>query len=227
MNPYRQCLYDPEWQALRVSLLHKWCRHPGVEDALKALFLYMSRSPADEMHTRAWRILNLLNATIMGYRGQKILTDDIRYIQVRAARERIRQYKRTYREQPLVVLDDRQVMAKWMEFPIEVRSLITADLSRRRFLHRYSEFRPELDWFLGTISLAETRARILSVLAHDVIKAMVMEGITLPGPKVLVSREYFDERDLPLWVTAAGTTFNLLVEFRHPEELDGSAYRLA
>lgn len=86
----KECLYDVEWQALRVSLLSKYNTYggfgtlSGIRINLHALNKYVENANllpepqnALEYTCRVWRVLNLLNATLLGY-GNKPEFDEHR-----------------------------------------------------------------------------------------------------------------------------------------------------
>lgn len=66
MNYLRECLYDVEWQKLRVKCLGKWQNEKGVGQCMSTLWLYWSRNEAGKPE-RVWRTLNLLNAVKLGW----------------------------------------------------------------------------------------------------------------------------------------------------------------
>lgn len=71
MHVHKLCLYNFDWQILRVGL--NFTNADNVQVTVKKLEEYLE-SPLSEDDTRLnrlWRILNLLNATMMGYRGQR------------------------------------------------------------------------------------------------------------------------------------------------------------
>ena len=82
MNPQRLCLYDVEWQALRVQLLGKWSKDWDVVDALQQLHDYVWRGlhvlpkpkASITLRTRLYRVINLLNAVRMSW-GANPATD--------------------------------------------------------------------------------------------------------------------------------------------------------
>lgn len=76
MDNQKACLYDVEWQSLRVSLLSQNRKDSGfgsIEGTtanLDTLLKYLQSTSNDkETLYRSWRILNLLNATRMGFSG--------------------------------------------------------------------------------------------------------------------------------------------------------------
>jgi hypothetical protein len=67
VDPKRECLYDVDWQLLRVELLSKW--HTDPEGNVRQLLKYMAegRTQTDyEQFIRTWRCLNLLRAVPLG-----------------------------------------------------------------------------------------------------------------------------------------------------------------
>lgn len=70
MNYLKECLYDLEWQILRVNLSFK--DYDSTKKSINKLIDYhKNASNKEEYGIRAWRILNLLNAVRMGFSGQR------------------------------------------------------------------------------------------------------------------------------------------------------------
>lgn len=78
MSGFKKVLYEPAWQKLRVSCLAEYSdiggftTREGVEANLSKLLAYINDHDIDsiERAVRIWRVLNLLNAVLMGYSGQ-------------------------------------------------------------------------------------------------------------------------------------------------------------
>lgn len=78
MDYRKECLYDVRWQTLRVSLQGRnndtggWGTMNGVEQNIRQLNRYLGASALDkdEFTRSTWRVLNLLNAVLLGY-GKK------------------------------------------------------------------------------------------------------------------------------------------------------------
>jgi len=67
MEYHRECLYNVEWQKLRMSLLGSW--RSNIQDttaSITALRQYTSYGSA-YYSERVWRVLNLLNAVLLSY----------------------------------------------------------------------------------------------------------------------------------------------------------------
>lgn len=89
LNKQRLCLYDLEWQALRVSLLGKWTNNRDVARNTDALSTYLYGDGSflhkamngfkalDLLASRQYRVLNLLNAVRMGYHGMMYVNSEI------------------------------------------------------------------------------------------------------------------------------------------------------
>lgn len=79
MTGMRSVLYEFDWQKIRVQCLRKhnfkggWTTKEGVEHNLKSLdqYLMWSEMSGTEESLRTYRVVNLLNATRMGYSGQR------------------------------------------------------------------------------------------------------------------------------------------------------------
>lgn len=77
MNNQKAVLYDTDWQKLRISTLAQyndlggWNTPEGTSSNISVFSQYLKEAPsAKEQLYRSWRILNMLNATRMGYSGQ-------------------------------------------------------------------------------------------------------------------------------------------------------------
>lgn len=88
MDFRKECLYDVEWQKLRVQLLAVnnnyggFGSEKGVRINLEKLNDYAYAAlVGDEMNIRFWRVQNLLSATLLGYGGRR----DICYTLVKEA----------------------------------------------------------------------------------------------------------------------------------------------
>lgn len=73
----KECLYDVEWQRLRISLLARnsskggFATVEGVESNIERLGDYLRVSPeGKEFAMRLWRVQNLLAAVLLGYGGR-------------------------------------------------------------------------------------------------------------------------------------------------------------
>lgn len=80
-------LYDTVWQKLRVSLLSVnneyggWENADGARKNISLLSDYVSEAITDtESALRLWRVLNLLNATLLGYGSRKKGTEEERLV---------------------------------------------------------------------------------------------------------------------------------------------------
>lgn len=67
MDYGKECLYDVEWQCLRVSLLSK----SGTQEWTEALKQYVSSGDWDRGE-RVWRVVNLCNATLLAYGSRDV-----------------------------------------------------------------------------------------------------------------------------------------------------------
>jgi hypothetical protein len=70
MDYTKECLYDVEWQKLRVSLLG----NSGTEEWVTTLEEYVKDAcnNATEFDRRCWRVLNLCNATLLAYGSRQV-----------------------------------------------------------------------------------------------------------------------------------------------------------
>lgn len=162
LSPQKMALYDVAWQAMRVSFLGKWNTPEGAADNLARLIKYIEHAhngtDGDEVLSRLWRGLNLLNAVRMGYSGQGLTGSDMDQSVVRVRNMISKFYhdvkKRGYK---FKVPTRREVEAAWPKISEETRQLIKDNLGKRQALHALSEYRDELGWFLATITQFENR----------------------------------------------------------------------
>lgn len=79
MDFAKECLYDTNWQMLRVNLLSEnndyggwWSDFGAPRNADIILnYVYEHRPGSPEFAVRVWRALNLLNAVLLGY-GERV-----------------------------------------------------------------------------------------------------------------------------------------------------------
>lgn len=82
-----ECLYDVDWQKLRVSLLAANNDYGGfgtiigVKTNLGKLFTYSRSQHFEDEALRFWRVSNLLSATLMGYGKKPQFTDHYELIE--------------------------------------------------------------------------------------------------------------------------------------------------
>lgn len=89
----KACLYDVEWQALRVSMLDGnnsyggWSNMYGAETNLRRLSEYCDEvkesGDLKEYSRRIWRALNLINAVLLGYGNRKEVADIAHYLRTK------------------------------------------------------------------------------------------------------------------------------------------------
>lgn len=154
---HKLLLYDTEWQRLRVSCLKEhhaqggWTTVEGTRDNLKRLDAYVQaaeRGSAEEQ-VRMWRVINLLNATRMGYSGQGLQASgmDVRVFEARNYYQQRYIGKEAWDDIDLTTFGARQVKAL-RTLPQYWFSAIYTNLSTRRKLHADSKYRDELSWYL-------------------------------------------------------------------------------
>lgn len=176
LNKQRLCLYDAEWQALRISLLGKWNSVRSIETNLNELGAYLFGDGGIISNTvaisRMWRVLNLLNAVRMGHHGMSAQDTEMS--------ERIVMFRDTLSDQYEFSEEHHWDKSSW-EVPTEYTLLddlsyvprntveaIWADLVKRRNLALYkngsysrqeavqkvARSRPELCWALRIYAAA-------------------------------------------------------------------------
>lgn len=156
LNPQKACLYDPAWQAVRIQCKGLWGDKAGASAATTILAHYVQ----DQKYTITayWRILNLLNATRMGYHGQGLVGSDmdktVRGMQSVASANYKHKVKKVTGGRGKVrfdVLTDAQTRAAWQELDTETRHRILLDLRKRWDTHPNIKNRPELHHFLQLV----------------------------------------------------------------------------
>lgn len=154
MDPQKQTLYVPSWQALRISLLGQWNTVNGVRANCDTLSLYIAGATnVNERLSRLWRVTNLLNAVKMGYSGQKLLDSEMYLLVLPVSRAYSQLHKNASETQAkYVVPTELEVQDGWVSLSLKARQTILTNLTHRLDLHKESEHRPELRWFLNIIS---------------------------------------------------------------------------
>jgi hypothetical protein len=104
MSIFKDVLYDPYWQKLRISCLKKyhkengWGTLAGTEDNVVRLVKYISDSSNEtESLRRAWRVLNCMNAVLEGYSGQNV-SESARADTVRSYRDKVQELYKDWKE---------------------------------------------------------------------------------------------------------------------------------
>jgi len=152
MRDSKACLYNVQWQELRVSLLRYWVSEQGARRNIAALEYYLSyESSIDERATRLWRVVNLLNAVRMSYSGQGLrgsIQDNLVHayrLQITAMRQQL------HIDAKYVVDSDDTVRADWSRLTAKQRKAILDNLGNRKKLHADSKHRDELGHFLDVV----------------------------------------------------------------------------
>lgn len=177
LNAQRLCLYDVEWQCLRVSLLGSWTSLHQVERNLEMLSAYIYGGvPISEaaLISRMYRVLNLLNAVRMGHHGLQMNDTEISQAIVIYRDTLSDQY--AYTEDGIwngcehgweapdeyKILDDLKHISRALAQEIlsdflKRRSLAiykTRSKSRQEAIHKVQRSRPELCWAIRVYSAA-------------------------------------------------------------------------
>lgn len=145
-------LYDVEWQALRVSLKGNWGTVEGVGENINKLQTYLNQGNGYN-RSRYWRVLNLLNATRMGYSGSK-LEGSVQDRMVAEYRNLIQKTIAQFGvdEMAYDAISEMQIRRDWSRLDKRVQAAIIVDLSSRLKKHDKSEHRDELRWFLSIVT---------------------------------------------------------------------------
>lgn len=73
MNLQHLSLYHIEWQSLRMQLLGKWHTTESIQESMFSLFRYVETARETDTQsmrlTRAYQVINLLDAVRVGYHG--------------------------------------------------------------------------------------------------------------------------------------------------------------
>lgn len=155
LDPRKQCIYNVEWQALRVGLLGRWNTFEGARENCERIAEYLNATP-EPNYTRYWRVLNALNGVIMGYNGQPALKNSIIHQHVASFRNQVSavyfnlQIPRP--EKPEFEVDtSTDVLMAWRRLDVGQQAAIFFDLEKRLKLHSTSKHREELRWFLDIV----------------------------------------------------------------------------
>jgi hypothetical protein len=147
------CLYNIEWQTLRVSFLGKWNAYDSARaNLLQGLEYITAASDLNEQYTRLWRMVNLLNAVRMGYSGQNRLDSDVA-LMVAQWRDKWSNglYELKRQGADYVVDSDDKIREDWAKLEFRVQKAIASNLNGRLDLHKESKHRNELRHFLFLI----------------------------------------------------------------------------
>lgn len=155
MTPRKQCIYNVEWQLLRVSLLGKWNSFSGAQENCGKITEYLNATSKPD-YTRYWRALNALNGVIMGYNGQASLRNSGTHQHVAAFRNSVSvvyfNLKIGRPNPPEFAVDTKQqIISDWQKLNDWQRAAIFTDLEKRLKAHSTSRHRQELRWFLDIV----------------------------------------------------------------------------
>lgn len=148
LDVHKLCFYDCEWQSLRVSLLGSWATLDGVKSNLQRLTSYLKTSPPTT--TRLWRVLNLLNAVIMGYNGQQRGDSSVAKVVIEYRDKISLSFKASKLKNgdKIDVDPPDKIRREWNALPTDVQVKIVKDLTKRLDAHKGSAHREELRYFL-------------------------------------------------------------------------------
>lgn len=158
-SAHKRVLYDPEWQSLRVSLLARnnraggFATLEGTKSNLVRLTAYLEAAESEQEEiNRLWRILNLLNATRMGFSGQK-QTGTPKDKAVQTFRDAVqKKYNaHTAKGKSIKASDETTVTQGLQRLPKAQRQKILQDLTKRQKQSGFSEARPELHKFVKQV----------------------------------------------------------------------------
>lgn len=156
-DKFKEVLYEPKWQALRVSLLSRnnaeggFGSIAGTKSNLKRLDAYISAASGQEKHNRLWRVLNLLNAVRMGFSGQKAAGSDRDDAVVTFRNSVQKMYNESRKKFDVSPPGEDEVRKQLKGMSEEDRKKIRTDLVKRQKTSNYSKNRPELHKFVKTV----------------------------------------------------------------------------
>lgn len=155
-DPRKQCLYDPDWQAIRMECKGLWGTRGGARAAVTILAQYVHDQ--NFTITSYWRTLNLLNAVRMGYHGQGLVNSDmdktVRAMQAIAStnyKHKIKKITHGKGSPKFDVLSDAETLRRWRVLDVEVQHAIKLDLRKRWDSHPNHKTRAELYHFLEVV----------------------------------------------------------------------------
>lgn len=91
----KNIIYDVEWQKLRIKIKGNLSTEEGLVNSIQLLREYLAqRKPSIEEWLRVKRVLNLLNATRMGFHGQNLQNTKVDDLLVQYREEVRTKYKR-------------------------------------------------------------------------------------------------------------------------------------
>ena len=140
----RNVVYDMNWQALRVSLLGRWLITRTCKENIGKLREYFDKQPDV---TNAYRIVNLLNGTMMGLHGMGLETSEMAK-EIKMYRGEMQKMYLLLRKQgqELEEVTEERVRETWRQVDKETQKAILRDLQSRLYKHQASLEREDLRW---------------------------------------------------------------------------------
>lgn len=158
MDPRKLTLYEPHWQALRITCLKGWAIPGQCGYRCDLMRIYLANGEHDDMYSRAWRVLNLCNATIMAFNGLGLSPDDECRRMLVDLQTEAREYYQYWRikNPKFEVLSEDEMLEAFGQYGPEIQEEIITDLRRRFFKAKNPrENRPELTWALEIFEQAK------------------------------------------------------------------------
>lgn len=150
----KQVMYEPNWQALRVSLLKTWSTNEGADKSISKLWNYVTGTGIVDNTNRYFRSMNLLLAVRMSYGGRSGYYNLDRELSAQFNALQAGFHK-CEREQPLQEVPDIIVYQQWIKLEQPVRTKITKDLKKRLGKHEDSPYRADLRHFITLTGLIQ------------------------------------------------------------------------
>jgi len=145
MRDTKLVLYDTQWQILRVQLLGKW----NVQQYLMAIKMldHYLESGSTNFLSRATRVINLINAVIMGWNGQHLPATSPMRVNIIAMRTKAQKYLEVARKRG----EKAEFDLDYAKLPPAVRKSVYASLKKRWDGHPNAQTREELRYILNHI----------------------------------------------------------------------------
>lgn len=143
-RPSMMCIYDAEWQNIRVALLGKW-NDDLIVSCLATCHEYVDEGRGN-VYSRTFRVINCMNATVMGWNGTNSVSVATRSM-LDAARKSIRNIHSTAEQH------GETFVWEWDYHNLYTKDLLPIhnDLLKRWKAHPNMKWRPELFMALQSI----------------------------------------------------------------------------
>lgn len=135
LNRKQSCLMNVRWQQLRFSMKPNWYgTYEGtLGDNLNLCATYVAAMARNKRgKVGRWRVLNLLDGVLVGYRSRDIPIEDPRHAKIRSIRYWIGSYAQgQYNSGTYEPDTDAKIRSDWVGLKEELRTALWTDLSKR------------------------------------------------------------------------------------------------